>query len=636
MERWYWIELIGFDRDAEDYGVEAFLSRNVTTTGVSLLFSHIDFIFHNEEKLPSTACSYCAHEYNRERKRQDWTKTQLRGLISEFHRRGVQVFFSCFDMTKTITDPTWLCYGENAVPRRLVYVIKPQVGEAVAERMASVMEEYGFDGLQIADGLSSNRLSIENGDFSLAFCEASGISIPNKFMREGSEAYGARRKWILQNARYEWTEYLASGWARFYELLFETVKKPIIFNSAWTRDPFEALYRYGLDYSRCQIDKAMAVMVEENSATRAILSVEDEGGVENTLDHRDRFPYEYALMQQGIRLSTKGLKQISLMPISDAQEQWDALRHCPSELTRSVVKRYNNFVFRDGKFEVCCDAPWYCLSDGIPAEDWKWLAKQEKYRIPSPDFIDGFVAVYNSCGTPRDVKQFCEKKGYYGFSLLCELACGGLNLSASIDLNGVAGFDRAKCLVVTDLNCYTEEEKKALSFGKLPILAIGEDVELPMEKSAEYVGKYISVAVYGNIPEIDLSCLRLLEKQIARKPTKFGEIWTEQLSHLRISPKFFRALSVLLNERFSLDRCEDPRIKVNSFLRGGEKYILLSSDYHTYSIPTVMTDYAFAQAEALMKDCGYKVKSNGGKFSLRIPPRSVEIVCLKSCQEVSE
>ena len=630
MERWYWIELIGFDCDAEDYGVEAFLSRNVSTTGVSLLFSHIDFIFYDEETLPPTACSYFAHEYNRERKRQNWSKTQLRGLIAELHRRGVQVFFSCFDMTSTINDPTWLCYGNEGTPRKIVYVIKPALMQTVVERIAAVLETYGFDGLQLADGLSSNRLSIENGDFSLEFCAASGIPIPEKLMKDGIEAYVARKKWILRNARYEWTEYLATAWERFYEHLFNAVRKPILFNNAWTRDPFEALYRYGLDYSRCQTQKAMAVMVEENSASRAIMSAEDEGGVEHMLDYRDKFHYEYALMQQEIRLATNGLKQVSLVPISDTQEQWDALRHCPTELARSIVKRYNNFVYRDGNFEVCCDAPWYCLSDGIPSEDWKWLAKQEGYRIPKPDFIDGFVSVYNRDALRRDVKQFCEKKGYYGFSLLCELAYGGLNFSASVCLDEAIEFDCAKCLLVTDLNCYTYEEKKILSSSKLPVLVIGEDVELPMSKSTEYRGKYISVAVYGDALDIKLPDLCALEKTIARKQTRFGEIWTEPLSHLRISPKFFRAVSVALNEGFNLDRCDDQRVKVNSFLCNGERYILLSSDYHTYCNPTVITDHGFIEAEAIMKECGYKVKSKVNQFSLRIPPRSLEIVRLKN------
>ena len=72
MERLYWIELIGFDNEAQDFGVEAFISRTVSITGVSVLFSHIDFLFENSEELPPEACSYFAHEYNRERRRQNW------------------------------------------------------------------------------------------------------------------------------------------------------------------------------------------------------------------------------------------------------------------------------------------------------------------------------------------------------------------------------------------------------------------------------------------------------------------------------------------------------------------------------------------------------------------------------------
>ena len=44
-KNWHWIELIGFDNNAADLGVSAFLSRLAESPeGVSLLFSHIDFV----------------------------------------------------------------------------------------------------------------------------------------------------------------------------------------------------------------------------------------------------------------------------------------------------------------------------------------------------------------------------------------------------------------------------------------------------------------------------------------------------------------------------------------------------------------------------------------------------------------
>ena len=628
VERWYWIELIGFDNEAEDYGVGAFLSRNVSTAGVSLLFSHIDFIFEQEnEALAPTACSYGGHEYNRERRRQNWTKTQLRGLIDELHRRGVKVFFSTFDMTKGISDPNWVCLGVKGLPEPLIYVLKKGVGEAVIERISEVLDFYGFDGLQLADGLSSNRRSVAEGDFSLELCADSGINIPRRLMKEGTEAYAARREWILKNAEFRWIRYLSDLWANFYSMLFEKIKKPIMFNNAWTRNSFEAIYRY----RRCRPHKAFAVMVEENSATRGITACpEDEGRVTFPEEYRNTFPYEYTLMQQDIKLITGGLRQISLMPISDTQEQWDALRHCPTELVRSTVRRYNNFVWRDGRFEECCNAPHYCLSDGIPAEDWAWLAKQESYRIPPPDMIDGFAAVVNHGALWADVERFCKKRCYYGAALLGELACGGLNMSAQLPLCEAAKFDRAKCLVVTDLCVYTEDQKRMLAAAKLPILAVGEDVELPLEKKAYYEGKYVSVALYGDAPHVDIQALRALDVTVRRGRYQRGAIWTEPLQYKRVKGEFFTRLCYMMNGAFGADRCDRRDVKVNSYICGDVRYTLLSNDLHTYNLATAETGAPVETAEALMKEKGYEVKVNGDRFTVRIPPRCVEIVKTRS------
>ena len=44
IEKWYWIELIGFDNTLPDYGAESFVSRAGDVYGVSLLFSNVDFV----------------------------------------------------------------------------------------------------------------------------------------------------------------------------------------------------------------------------------------------------------------------------------------------------------------------------------------------------------------------------------------------------------------------------------------------------------------------------------------------------------------------------------------------------------------------------------------------------------------
>lgn len=630
MERWYWVELIGFDNESPDFGVSEYLSRNQSTTGVSLLFAHIDILFDRErETLRPTACSYYAHEYNRERRRQDWTKTQLRGLIKALQSHGVKVFFSCFDKSDLITDPAYLAYGKNGKPSKYLSVIKPlekgTVGDAVIAKLREVILEFGFDGLQLADGLSSARASIENGDFSVSLCQASGIAIPAKWMGEDEACYFARRAWILKHRRFAWIKFLSDAWASFYQKLFDVIEKPIMFNIAWARGPFEALYRYGLDYGRCQLERSFAVMVEENSATRAITSFEDEGGVEYPLSRRDRFPYEYTLMQQEIKLHTRGAKQISLLPISDTLEQWDALRHCPTELARAIVRRYHNYVWMNGQFLPCADAPLYCLADGISAQDWKWIAQQESYRLPPVDFADGFAGVYNPDSLYAEVEHFCKKRGYYGAALTEELICAGLHVGAQTALSDAASFDRAKCLLVTNLNVYTQKQKELLAGAKLPILAVGEDVELPLARTASYIGKYLSVALYNAPCVPDLAPLAFVERIVRAVPSKHGEIWTEPLSHRRVAAAFFETLAHIMNGAFSLD-CSARKTKVASYLCNGEKFLLLSNDLHTYSLSAVKCGSEVRAASALMKGAGYTVKCEEDRFTVRIPPRGVEIV----------
>lgn len=63
-QKWYWIELIGFDKEQPDLGVEDFLSRiPKDICGISLLLYTVDFVclhtgLAQEQPLPRAACSY--------------------------------------------------------------------------------------------------------------------------------------------------------------------------------------------------------------------------------------------------------------------------------------------------------------------------------------------------------------------------------------------------------------------------------------------------------------------------------------------------------------------------------------------------------------------------------------------------
>ena len=179
---------------------------------------------------------------------------------------------------------------------------------------------------------------------------------------------------------------------------------------------------------------------------------------------------------------------------------------------------------------------------------------------------------------------------------------------------------------MTNLNAYTAAQKALLATAKLPILAIGTDVELPLEKSTHYVGKFISVALYGTNADLPQEQLSTLERILRPGKLQNGEIWTEPLQHHRVAPAFWRSLCHHLNTAFSLDRCERSDVKITSYRCGAERYLLLSNDRHTYYLPTVITAASIQNADALMKGCGYRVRVENNTFCVRIPPRCAEIV----------
>ena len=92
MKKWYWIELIGFDRGTRDFGVSSFLERaNTKVEGVSILFSNMSTIIDgNVQMLRPCDASYGGYLHGEERDRQQWSHSELCGLISELHKNGVK------------------------------------------------------------------------------------------------------------------------------------------------------------------------------------------------------------------------------------------------------------------------------------------------------------------------------------------------------------------------------------------------------------------------------------------------------------------------------------------------------------------------------------------------------------------
>ena len=123
-QRWMWIELIGFDNQKADLGVADFLDNaGFVPDGLSLLFASADFVhthqgLDREVVFPPDYCSYSGKPYNMERKRQAWTNRQLKGLVDRLRQRGIQVYFTLFNLYPAFTGELFLGSANVATRER--------------------------------------------------------------------------------------------------------------------------------------------------------------------------------------------------------------------------------------------------------------------------------------------------------------------------------------------------------------------------------------------------------------------------------------------------------------------------------------------------------------------------------------
>ncbi len=301
-ETWLWIELIGFDNTLPDFGVQAYLDNaGIVPDAASLFVFNPEFVHsHNgmaeDRVLPFDCSTYGGHPHGYDRDRQDWTKLQVKALVDELHRHGIEVFFSVMDIfavQEWVADHPEVLHVNRDGQRMGSVCGWKRLSDGTwyedffARQVGRVLSDYGFDGFHQADGYCHPRLPLYDGDFSddmiAQFVEATAVALPDGMGDvSGDEpaVIGARAEWIWRNARREWIEFYCQRFARFCGKVADAVHakgKRVILNNALTRDPFQARYRYGVDYAllkQAGVDGFIIEMVAPGVALGA------EGGVE--------------------------------------------------------------------------------------------------------------------------------------------------------------------------------------------------------------------------------------------------------------------------------------------------------------------------------------------------------------------
>lgn len=661
MNNWYWIELIGFDVTEPDFGVGEFLRRTGKAEGVSLLFSSIDFVNEHvsSEKvlpLPLYNSSYASHRFSEEREIQQWTNIQLKSLVQTLQNNGVKVLFAVFNMFCSAKDfvgldseslPSELAdkvsfanvhkelwnLDKEAMPCDNINILKRFRSGAFyedffLEKVLQALCHYGFDGIQLADGISSSRPSIQNGDFSddlvgqfLEYSNCLNILPVCQSIKE----YKERRELILKNHLFEWLKFSVARWEIFYQKAYYKLKNYIIWaNCAWTCDPFEAYYRYGIDYTRVFNDRLSAIMFEDVSPTMPIYSFSDSGNVIMAKEDKIFSHNRYFLAQAETRLATP-VNQITMTSVRDTQEQWDILRHAPMELVKSVIQRNCLFV-RDGEnLQRVSDGELYCLSDSFYKNDWDFIYKWVNCGRVLPSGTKGIAVLCTYSRLENMVEEYVNTKNYSNNAIVKNLLNGGITCGEFVSATALSSCKLP--LLVINPRFLTKLELDAVKSYRHGIVAVSScNSDLSLLTCCKTVFSNAALSVASDRGSF-FSDSKVIPAEGGEDD--FGGIWTAKLKYNQIDSSFFANLAQWINNNYNIP-CAIGGIDGQPFIRILESdsydYVFIFNSQSNYLIANIDLKKAVLTAQSITKYAGYQVNINDSSITTRVPPRGTDII----------
>jgi len=420
--KFLWTELIGFDNTLPDYGVEALLSRSkFKPEGISLLLVEAEvFEKHvaglpNDVVFPERACSYWGRPYNCERKRQKWTAHQVRGLVGEIKKRGIETYASFFE------------WGYQDVTG-----LTPKGDEPYADffirQSCAFLKDYGFTGLHVADGFAHPRKDLVRRGLPLAkrFAEAE-----------------------------KWGAFWKKAGAAFKQAGFKTY-----LNSCWKRDPYEALVRYGYDYRSVNASDITGWVIEGSSGGEEL-----EGWTKTASSDMDNFTATL------LRLTPtfEGKETVVMFCVKDDLEQFHCLYHAPTQVEASAF--IIGSVLCDG--HRATQGVLACLADGVADGDWARLDKtwQAAYS-GEPSEAMGVRVVWSDRAFDNEARIAPEQELASSFTLLSGLIHGGAVIGGAVRLETALANPDMPVLVLNpaffpadELKALRARGEKCVAFG---------------------------------------------------------------------------------------------------------------------------------------------------------------------------
>ena len=490
-DKWCWIELIGFDNRLPDFGVEDFLGRMEKKPQYIVLLARCNEMVHRysankgDFKLDAEFCSYGGRPYNQERQRQEWTASQLRGLLAELRKHGIGMILEASNSITTSEDaqarelPEYDEWVEKQHPELMMTLNTGRISHCIcpwktmsdgtpyedyfSSQLELFLNDFDFAGFMIGDGLNTSRGSLIEADFSEEmtgrFEKAAGVRIPPGSVKE-------RADYIIAHHRLEWCMFLTSCQSSFLVKISAAVHrtgKMLTCLSAWVKDPLEAIWRYGTDYrvlEECKID----ALVVESSAGTIELEGWNQGESTSMLD-RNR------AMLLCLKACMPNTRLLQLHCVKDDEEEYCVLRHSAPLLASEIFSLSTMFFADTGR--TCLEGVMACLSDGISREEWQVMDETWKLAFsPIKGLPESPLLLWSSSALDKELEEYSRRRRSNTPRTLAELIAHGLPLAWSGTPAAAEKHPEAPLLIIHPAY-WSEDELRGLLSRQVPVLLAG-------------------------------------------------------------------------------------------------------------------------------------------------------------------
>lgn len=405
MTLFLWVELIGFDNTKADFGVDAYLARMERKPDAISLLLNSDRLFLSYKGpgmgdfvLPPANCAYRSRPFNKERKRQEWTAEQLKGLVKTLRGKDIEVYASFF-------------YFDD-MP------IEDDRIQVVADKLVPFLVDFGFSGFHGSDGFAP----------------------PMHFLRQCEHKDRARiaRKTAAQ---------FAANWKCLAGALKAKGLKCYV-NTCWTLDPYEALFRYGVDYRSLAASGVDGFIVESSAAAHLA-----HGWVKTKASPLDK---SLAMLMR-LKAAVPNTPLILLHGINDGAEQWSALRHATCA-TKSEALAMGSVFYGNRR---ALDGFLACLADGVEKHEWRELTRVWDLAFTPAKEPVGLRVVWSDRAFDAEFDECSRTLDCSANTFLREMLRHGAVINSSVSVED-ALEDKTIPLMIINPKFFPKEELDAL------------------------------------------------------------------------------------------------------------------------------------------------------------------------------